>query len=204
MSRAEISAIARILSDPTNEDRTAEEVAELVFEALRGTVKTLRADEVDRVAAKAIAAVQTDDAGSIPARVLDAIDARRAQTHRLAVVGQIRYGPQDETHTVVLGPFSSRGILDSREKFLQALEGPSSARTAGLDLAWDPATKTGQGRFMLAPAFSKVRDAWDFYRGPAKRDSEPMNMLVPPPEHIALSLERWKPGLWAREHHARP
>ena len=130
---------------------------------------------------------------------IQALDDIRAKTHRLAVVGQIRYGPQEATHTVVLGPFSARGILDTQEKFKRATEGGTAAREAGQHLAWDSKTGTGEGRFMLVPAFFKPRDAWDFHRGPAKRDSEPMNMLVPPPAHIAEAVKRWEPGLWGRE-----
>ena len=132
--------------------------------------------------------------------VIQALDDVRSRTHRLAVVGQIKYGPQDATHTVVLGPFSARGILDTQEKFRKAVEGGSAARTAGQQLAWDSKTGLGRGRFMLAPAFFRPADAWNFYRGPAKRDSAPMNLLVPPPRHIAEAIARWEPGLWAEEH----
>ena len=104
-------------------------------------------------------------AEEVAAAARQALDDVRSRTHRLAVVGQIQYGPQDETHTVVLGPFSCRGILDSEEKFRKALAGPLSAREAGQALAWDPSKKRGQGRFMLAPMFGSAKDAWDFYRG---------------------------------------
>ena len=133
---------------------------------------------------------------------IQALDDIRSRTHRMAVVGQIRYGPQEATHTVVLGPFSARGILDSQEKFRAAVEGGPAARGVGQQLAWDSKTGFGEGRFMLAPAFLKPRDAWDFFRGPAKRDSDPMNLLVPPPEHITASIGRWQAGLWAEEHTA--
>ncbi|KUJ70829.1 hypothetical protein ACZ90_00480 [Streptomyces albus subsp. albus] len=66
---------------------------------------------------------------------------------------------------VVLGPFSSRGVLDSQEKFLRAISGGTAAREAGQHLAWDPKSGRGKGRFMLAPCFRTARDAWDFYRG---------------------------------------
>lgn len=194
----------KILSDPENSQRTASEVASLVVEALAGTVKALRAEEVERVTERVLEAIRDDRTKDIPSRVLDAIDNRRAQTHRLAVVGQIRFGPQETTHTVVLGPFSARGILDSQEKFQRAVEGNPAARGIGQELAWDSRTGLGEGRFMLAPAFFKSRDAWDFFRGPTKRDSAPMNLLVPPPAHIAESIKRWAPGLWAEEHHNTP
>lgn len=167
------------MNDPENSSRTADEVAELVLVALEGTVKTLRAEEVARVTDRVLEAIAEGQADKIPARVLDAIDDRRAKTHRLAVVGQIRYGPQETTHTVVLGPFSARGILDTPEKFERAAQGGTAARDAGEGLAWDTKTGKGQGRFMLAPAFFKPRDAWDFYRGagPAEAVAEVAAMI---------------------------
>ena len=200
MSQREIAAIEKILTDPENSSRTGAEVAELVIQALTDYVKQVRTDEVERIAKKVVESFEGDRAGDIPARVADAIDRMRSVTHRLAVVGQIQYGPQDATHTVVLGPFSARGILDTPEKFERAIEGGTAARDAGQHLAWDSKTGTGRGRFMLTPAFRRPQDAWDFYRGPAKRDSEPMNLLVPPPRHIAEAIARWKPGIWAEEH----
>lgn len=126
MAKRETDAVARILSDPENQTRSAEEVAELAIEEL---------------------------------------DAVRARTHRLAVVGQIRFTQaQERPHTVVLGPFSARGVLDSQEKFLAAVQGGTAARDAGEHLAWDPKTRVGSGRFMLAPIFKSPRDAWEFYR----------------------------------------
>lgn len=169
----------KILTDPANSQRTASEVAELVLTALEGTIKTLRAEEVERIADRVLDAIADGRADKIPARILDAIDDRRSKTHRLAVVGQISYGPQEPTHTVVLGPFSARGILDSAEKFAKATEGGSAARTAGETLAWDTRTGRGRGRFMLAPAFFNARDAWDFYRGagPAEAVTEVVTMI---------------------------
>ncbi len=96
---------------------------------------------------------------------MDELDSLRAASHRLAVVGQISYETGGPPHTVVLGPFSTRGKLDSPEKFLRATEGGSAARQAGQDLAWDSKTGKGRGRFMLAPAFLRPRHAWDFFRG---------------------------------------
>lgn len=95
-----------------------------------------------------------------------ALDDLRSASHRLAVVGQISYGPQEAVHTVILGPFRSPLKLSDEERFQAALERPcTAARDAGRYLAWDSKTGTGRGRFMLAPAFMKPRDAWDFYRG---------------------------------------
>jgi hypothetical protein len=110
---------------------------------------------------------------------IEALDDVRSKTHRLAVVGQIRYGPQEATHTVVLGPFSARGILDTQEKFRKATEGGTAARDAGQHLAWDSRSGKGEGRFMLVPAFMKPRDAWDFYRGtgPAEAVAEVIEQL---------------------------
>lgn len=125
-----------------------------------------------------------------------ALDEARARSRRLAVVGQITFGPQGTTHTVVLGPFSARGILDTEEKFRRAVEGGTAARQAGQDLAWDTKTGTGRGRFMLAPAFWRPRDAWDFYR-PEKEVPE----IV---QRIANDVERWQPGLWGEETPAEP
>ncbi|TXS35269.1 hypothetical protein EAO77_37260 [Streptomyces sp. t39] len=104
-------------------------------------------------------------ASEVAELVIEALDDIRSRTHRLAVVGQIAYEPQGPVHTVVLGPFSARGILDTQEKFQKATEGGCAARGVGEMLAWDTKTGKGRGRFMLAPAFLKPRDAWDFYRG---------------------------------------
>jgi hypothetical protein len=179
LSKREVDAIEKILIDPENSQRTPEEVAELVLQALEGTVKALRAEEVERVADRVLEAIADGRADKIPARILDAIDSRRAKTHRMAVVGQIQYEPQGPVHTVVLGPFSAQGYLDSQEKFLKATEGGCAARTVGQDLAWDTKTKKGRGRFMLAPAFFKPRDAWDFFRGagPAEAVAEAVTRI---------------------------
>lgn len=141
----------RILGDPENSERSAEEVADLVI----GT-----------------------------------LDDLRSKTHRLAVVGQIAFheAPEDR-HTVILGPFSCRGTLDTKEKFLKALEGGSAARTAGQDLYVDPKNRLGKGRFMLAPAFSTPRQAWEFFR-PAEPDV-PKRFAW-----IGESIRRWEEGGW--------
>lgn len=155
MSAKEIAAVAAILSDQENQDRTAEQVADLAIGAL---------------------------------------DDIRARTHRFAVVGQILFpGQAPETpHTVVLGPFSARGILDTQGKFLRALEGGSAARNAGQDLRWDIKTGRGRGRFLLAPAFRSGRDAWNFFR--------PAEPAIPARfAHITESLTRWEAGEWARQ-----
>jgi hypothetical protein len=149
VSKRESDAVAKILADPQNSDRSAEEVAEAVISCL---------------------------------------DDLRARTHRLAVVGQIAFpeAPEDR-HTVVLGPFSCRGTLDTQEKFLRALEGGSAARTAGQDLYVDPKNRLGRGRFMLAPAFSSPRQAWEFFR--------PAEPEIPKRfQWIGESIRRWEAG----------
>jgi hypothetical protein len=147
-----VDQLAKILTDPENAERTAEEVAQ---------------------------------------RVIDALDDLRSTTHRLAVVGQIRYGPQEDRHTVVLGPFRSPLLLRDEQRFEEALTRPcTAARDAGRHLAWDSKTGRGEGRFMLAPAFLKPRDAWDFYRPDMRADMQ----------HITESIARWRPGLWAEEY----
>lgn len=152
-SRREIGQLAKILTDPDNESRSAEEVAQ---------------------------------------SVIDALDDLRSTTHRLAVVGQLRYGPQEPTHTVILGPFRSPLKLTDHERFQDVLGRPcTDAREAGRHLAWDTKTGRGEGRFMLAPAFLKPRDAWDFWR-PEHRASM---------QHITDSIAQWKPGLWSEEYH---
>jgi hypothetical protein len=125
--------------------------------------------------------------------VIDELDGLRSASHRLAVVGQISYGPQEPLQTVVLGPFRAPLQLRSEERFREALTRPcTAARDAGRYLAWDSKTGTGRGRFMLAPAFMKPRDAWDFYRPERQADMR----------HITDSIARWRPGLWAEEYNA--
>ena len=154
MNTREVEQLAKILTDPENAARTAEDVAQ---------------------------------------RVIDALDDLRSTTHRLAVVGQIRHGPQEDLHTVVLGPFRSPLLLRDQERFRETLARPcAAARDAGRHLAWDSKTGRGQGRFMLAPAFIKPRDAWDFYRPEKRADMQ----------HITESIARWAPGLWAEEYNA--
>jgi len=123
--------------------------------------------EIDAVAS-ALADPENSErtAEEVAALAIQALDDVRSRTHRLAVIGQIQYGPQEETHTVALGPFSSPLLLDSPAKLKAVLERPcTDAREPGRGLAWDPKRKVGRGRFMLAPFFAKPLDAWEFYRG---------------------------------------
>lgn len=146
MSQREINSLAKILSDPENASRSAEEIAQLC---------------------------------------IDELDSQRSASHRLAVVGQISYGPEEAVHTVVLGPFRSPLKLSDEERFQAALERPcTSARDAGRNLAWDTKTGKGQGRFMLAPAFMKPRDAWDYYRGQAAASVVAQALSDVPPKTI--------------------
>jgi hypothetical protein len=145
VSQREISSLAKILSDPENSNRSAEEIAQLC---------------------------------------IDELDSLRSATHRLAVVGQISYDADGPPYTVVLGPFSSRGKLDSPEKFARATEGGSAARQAGQDLAWDTKTGKGRGRFMLAPAFARPRAAWDFFRGAGPAPAIVEALASAPPKTI--------------------
>lgn len=157
-----MAALVTILSDPANESRSAEELAGLIL---------------DRVYDLAVSTAKAEVRAETRQEIFD----KDSQTRRLAVVGQISYGPQEPTHTVVLGPFSARGILDSEEKFQRATEGGTAAREVGQHLAWDSKTNRGRGRFMLAPAFMKPRDAWDFYRG------------ADPAQHIVQALTESRP-----------
>lgn len=171
----------KILSDPENSNRSAEELAKLVL---------------DRMYALAVTTAKAEVRDDTRREIFDNDAAQR----RLAVVGQISFGPQEAVHTVVLGPFRSTVPLVSSEGLTEALKRPNAAaRDAGQHLAWDSKTGFGRGRFMLAPAFMRPRDAWDFYRPPKADAGEPMNLLVPPPRHIADAIERWRPGLWAEE-----
>lgn len=150
MSR-EVTRLAAILSDPANLNRSAEEVAALILNEM-----------YDRAVSTAKAEIRAETRAEIRKEIFE----RDSAVRRLAVVGQISFGPQEETHTVVLGPFYAPSRIDTEEKFRDVLKRPNAAaREAGQHLAWDSKTGTGRGRFMLAPAFMKAREAWDFYRG---------------------------------------
>lgn len=166
--------MAKILSDPENSQRSAEELAQLVLE---------------RVYELAVSTAKTEIRSETRREIFETDAAAR----RLAVVGQLRFGPQEPTHTVVLGPFHSTVPLRSEETLEDVLGRPNvAARDAGRHLAWDSKTQRGSGRFMLAPAFMRPRDAWDYYR-PDRR---------PDIEHITNAIARWQPGLWAEEFNA--
>ncbi|MFF6988386.1 hypothetical protein [Streptomyces sp. NPDC010273] len=170
----EIDSLAKILADPENHSRSAEELAALIL---------------DRVYALAVAKAKAEIRDETRREIYDNDAAER----RLAVVGQINFGPQEPRHTVVLGPFRASLKLTDEDRLEEVLKRPNTAaREAGQHLAWDSKTGTGSGRFMLAPAFMKPRDAWDFYR-PARRVDL---------ENIAESLARWQPGLWSEEFNA--
>lgn len=150
MSR-EIKRLVTILSDPENESRSAEEIAALIL---------------DQVYDLAVSTAKSEIRAETRVEIRKEIFDRDSAVRRLAVVGQISYGPQEPLHTVVLGPFYAPSRIDTEEKFRDVLKRPNAAaRDAGQHLAWDSKTGTGRGRFMLAPAFMKPREAWDFYRG---------------------------------------
>lgn len=174
----EVKALAAILADPANEQRSAEELAALILDKM-----------YDLAVTTAKAEIRADTRAEIRRQIAE----RDESVRRLAVVGQISFGPQEETHTVVLGPFYAPHVLKDEERFRAAVAKPCApARDAGQHLAWDSKTGTGRGRFMLAPAFMKPREAWDFYRPEKRADIA----------HITESIARWRPGLWADEHDA--
>jgi hypothetical protein len=143
----------------------------------------------DLAVSTAKAEIRTETRSEIRREIFE----RDSAVRRLAVVGQISFGPQEETHTVVLGPFYAPQPIGSEESFRAAVAKPCTpAREAGRHLAWDYKTGKDRGRFMLAPAFLKPNEAWDFFR-PDRRPSM---------QHITESIARWKPGLWAEENEA--
>lgn len=176
MSQREINSLAKILSDPENESRSAEELAGLILDQV-----------YDLAVTTAKAEIRSEERADVRRQIFE----RDSAVRRLAVVGQISFGPQEPTHTVVLGPFYAPHQLSSEGRFREAVAKPCrDAREAGRRLAWDYKTGTGRGRFMLAPAFMKPNEAWDFFR-PDRR---------PDMQHITSSIARWKPGLWAEEY----
>jgi hypothetical protein len=147
VSQREINSLAKILSDPENAQRSAEELAGLIL---------------DKVYDLAVSTAKAEIRTETRREIFD----KDSEARRLAVVGQISFGPQEPTHTVVLGPFYASRPLSSEERFREVVKLPNAqAREAGQHLAWDYKTGKSRGRFMLAPAFMKPRDAWDFYRG---------------------------------------
>lgn len=110
-----------------------------------------------------------------------ALDEVRAKHNRLAVIGQFTWGPETP-HTVVLGPFSTRGLAVAREQ---------GARLSV------PGSQPGEGRFMLVPAFTTARAAREHFK-PADELSE--RRLA----KLLADVYRWAPGLWAQEMSAGP
>ncbi|ONK10407.1 hypothetical protein [Streptomyces sp. MP131-18] len=165
-------AVADLLTDPENDRRTAEELAELIVGALREGIEAELerrfAPRALRREAKAVSEVirmGLDDNLSpeeVAGEATEKIRELDSQTDRVMVVGQIQEGPRPPL-TVALGPFSSRGKIDSPQAFLRATAGGTAARAAAEGLAWNPSTKLGKGRFMLAPIFRSPREAWAFY-----------------------------------------
>lgn len=163
MSQREVSSLAKILSDPENGNRSAEDLAVLIL---------------DRMYDLAVTTAKAEIRAETRREIFD----KDSEARRLAVVGQISYGPQEPTHTVVLGPFYASRPLPDEERFREVVKLPNTqAREAGQNLAWDTKSGKGRGRFMLAPAFMKPRDAWDFYRGtgPAPAIAEALAAVSP-------------------------
>lgn len=125
-------------------------------------VKTIKAiidpewQTLDDVEAKAL----EDDVLDI----IEAVEEHQGSTQRLLVVGQIQYDGSEEVHTVALGPFGARGVLDTPDKFKKAAEASTAAHEKGGRLAWDTKTGRGSGRYMVVPLFRTPVDAWNFYR----------------------------------------
>ena len=164
--------MAAILTDPENENRSAEEVADRVL---------------DKMFALAVSKAKAELRDETRREIFD----KDHQARRLAVVGQIRFTAQEDPQTVILGPFHAQGALTDPGKFRTVVaKACASAREAGGGLAWDPKTRVGRGRFMLAPAFMHPRDAWEFFR-----PDEPDPRLL----RIQETLSRWEAGKWATE-----
>lgn len=170
MSQREINALAKILSDPANANRSAEELAALVLDEM-----------YDLAVTTAKAEIRTEERADIRRQIAE----RDAAVRRLAIVGQISFGPQEPTHTVVLGPFHAPQLVDTEAQYNAAVAKPCKpARDAGRNLAWDSKTGTGRGRYMLAPAFVTPREAWDFYRGGAPARQIIQGLHDAPPKTI--------------------
>lgn len=88
-------------------------------------------------------------AEEVAARVIAALDDKRAKTHNLIVVG--RFGFEDqEVFQAAVGPLSTRA--------------GKAAISVGERFAWDYKSKTGTGRFMLLPLLRDPGRAWDYAR----------------------------------------
>jgi len=112
-------------------------------------------------------------AEELAALLVDALDAQRASTPRIAVVVRHRWLSSDDYSLAVLGPFGARAHGRAREM--------GEAACAAL-------AHPGDGRAVPVPVFASPRDAW--------------MALKPPPEadlmkaQVVRDLESWSPGLW--------
>lgn len=137
--KREIQAIADVLNDPANDDRTAEDMAELVIKAL---------------------------------------DDQRAATHRLAVVANYCWWPQEDKPTLaVIGPFSTRAT--------------GAARAAGEAMAGS--VQRGRGKWMLVPAYANARAAWDAIKPPSEAELRQRKFLESIRARNASNPSVWAP-----------
>lgn len=132
MSKRETDAVTAILSNPENDELSAEEVAE---------------------------------------RVISALDAARAATHNLIVVGRFSFDGV-ETFEAALGPLSTRA--------------PAAARALGERFAWDYKTRLGSGMYQFLPLLRTPAAAWDHARARARKDEKPVGREDP---HMPLEQD---------------
>lgn len=109
-------------------------------------------------------------AEEVAEKVISALDAKRAATHNLIVVGRFGF-PDSPQFEAALGPLSTRA--------------KTAARQLGEGFAWDYKTKIGNGRYKLLPILRHPRAAWDFVRTKME-ESTP----TPGRENPHLPLER--------------
>ena len=107
--KREVNAVAGVLADEANEDKSAEDIAE---------------------------------------EIILALDELRSKSHRIAVLANYAWHPEDEPTLAVFGPFSTRS--------------PSTARAVGVGMAGT--ARGGHGKWLTVPAYANVRAAWDAVR----------------------------------------
>ena len=115
-------------------------------------------------------------AEELAALLVDALDAQRASTPRIAVVVRHRWLSTDDYSLAVLGPFGARAHGRAREM--------GEAACAAL-------AHPGDGRAVPVPVYASPRDAWA--------------ALKPPPAaeglkaEIRQQLADWTPSIWASD-----
>lgn len=112
-------------------------------------------------------------AEELAALLVDALDAQRASTPRIAVVVRHRWLSSDSYSMAVLGPFGARAHGRAREM--------GEAACAAL-------AHPGDGRAVLVPVYASPRDAWAALKPPSAAD------LMK--QQVARDLENWTAGLW--------